>query len=104
MLPAGTRETAVTGQALAGRLPARRPGGAVERVLSATYPGAAEAVGQARRQLAKALAGVPAAEDAVFCRARSPPTPSCTAGRGGPAGSSPLRPTCWPGRWSCSGR
>jgi hypothetical protein len=67
MLPAGTRETAGTGQAPAGRLPARRPGGAVERVLRATYPGVAEAVGEARRQLAKALAGVPAADDAVFC-------------------------------------
>jgi two-component sensor histidine kinase len=39
----------------------------VERVLSAAYPGVAEAVGQARRQLAKALAGIPSAEDAVFC-------------------------------------
>jgi serine/threonine-protein kinase RsbW len=61
MLPAVTRETSGTGR----RLPARRPG--ADRVLDASYPGAARAVGQARRDLAAALAGVPAADDAVFC-------------------------------------
>jgi hypothetical protein len=48
-------------------LPARRPGEAVGRVLNATYAGVPESVGEARHRLAAALAGVPVAEDAVFC-------------------------------------
>jgi len=67
MLPAVTRDPAGIPLSPAGRLPARRPEGAVSRVLDATYPGVPEAVGQARRELAGALAGVPAADDAVFC-------------------------------------
>jgi anti-sigma regulatory factor (Ser/Thr protein kinase) len=51
----------------AARDPARRAGGPAEQVLQLTYPGVPEAVGQARHQVAAALAGVPAADDAVWC-------------------------------------
>jgi serine/threonine-protein kinase RsbW len=66
MLPAATHETAGTVQDPAG-LPARRPGGAVGRVLNATYAGVPESAGEARHRLARVLAGVPVVEDAVFC-------------------------------------
>jgi Histidine kinase-like ATPase domain len=55
------------GQDPNGPLPARRPGAAVQRVLHASFPGVPLAVSEARRQAANALAGVPVAEDAVFC-------------------------------------
>jgi len=48
-------------------LPARRPGGAAGRVLTATYPGVPESVGEARHQLAAVLAGAPIMEDAAWC-------------------------------------
>lgn len=66
MLPAAAHATAGTAQDPPG-LPARRPWGAVGRVLNATYPGVPESVGEVRQRLAAVLAGVPVAEDAVFC-------------------------------------
>jgi serine/threonine-protein kinase RsbW len=64
MGPAVTRGPAGTGQDLAA---AGLPGRAgLERVHHASYPGVPKAVRVARQHVAGALAGVPAAEDAVY--------------------------------------
>ena len=62
----GSAHSQETGHRIVG-LPARRPVGAVQRLLNMSFPAVPQAVSEARRQVAAALAGVPAAQDAVYC-------------------------------------
>jgi serine/threonine-protein kinase RsbW len=48
-------------------LPARPRGGAIERVLNASFPGLPESIRDARRQMAAVVAGIPVADDVVLC-------------------------------------
>jgi anti-sigma regulatory factor (Ser/Thr protein kinase) len=69
----------------------------VERVFQVSHPGVPEAVSQVRHQVAAALAGVPAADDAVWCLGEVATNAVVHTRSGQPGGSFAVAADVYPG-------